>query len=104
MLTAEKIQQLRDEALESLALEQEDKEEYIFSTEYFMSVLLSWKRWYLKKNQPHNYSASHDLFPRLMGLCLILLFGFAIFRYGAGAKMRRRRVWYGNTVSVDKPF
>lgn len=68
-LTPEKIQELREEAIESLVQEQEYQEP-VFGTDIVLSDLTLWKRWYLKKNQPHNYIRITRLIPPIDGAVL----------------------------------
>lgn len=57
MLTAEKIDELKALAHESIALEQDAEREKnaITSLSWLHSQIPAWKRWYLKRNQPQNY-------------------------------------------------
>lgn len=65
-LTPEKIQELREEAIECLIQEQEYQEP-IFGADVVRSDLTLWKRWYLKPNQPHNYIRMTRFIPMIEG-------------------------------------
>jgi len=57
MLTPEKIRELQALAHEAIASEQDAEREKneITSLSWLRSQIPSWKRWYLKRNQPLNY-------------------------------------------------
>jgi hypothetical protein len=49
------IEQARERALESLALEQDDKIEHQFNYQMALKTFKAYKQWYCKRNQTKNY-------------------------------------------------